>query len=106
MKPLRYMQVEQDFEMTHEGREYLVFYTYSAELGRSWITAIADLETEEIIPKPFADCPAALAAAATIAKEHEETSQAERAAESVVFDGWSFADDLRDAQKLRDELRR
>ncbi len=84
---MRLYQVDRDFEWTYEDHEYLVMYTYDADLGKTWITAIRDLEVEEIPALDLTTISPLLLLAAKDAVENEEIRQAEKAHERYLADG-------------------
>lgn len=46
-----YMQSDRDFEMTHEGVEYVVTMRSDARTGHSWIVAIENADTGQPVSR-------------------------------------------------------
>lgn len=115
---MTYMRSQYDVEFTHDGKEFIAFYTYDADLGRSWITDIQD-ENGEMIPKEDiqrdgshmrqvyyvgeSDAWAELHPIAKQAMENAETSRAEKAYERALSDGPSESYESIQARNRRDK---
>lgn len=86
-----YMQWDREVDFEYNGWGYTAYYTYDADLGKSWITAIEshDAGWKRSAADVRDECRDGiyLLSDAEKAMENEEVRQAERAAERALEDG-------------------